>query len=146
MKDRIRAIMEDKKMTQQSFANFIELSTATLSSIFNGRTNPTLKMVEAIRNKVPNININWLLFGEGEMYVEKNNDGETSLPKEENQSEGLLNFDPTPNQSLGKILNPSSNFGAAIPVTSFQEKPQRKVTEIRVFFDDLTYETFFPEK
>ncbi len=146
MKDRIRAIMEDKKMTQQSFANFIELSTASLSSIFNGRTNPTLKMVEAIKNKVPNININWLLFGEGEMYVDQINDEVSSLSKDETKGEGLLNFDPTPNQSLGKIINPSSNFGASTPGGSFQEKPQRQVTEIRVFFDDLTYETFIPKK
>ncbi len=146
MKDRIRAIMEDKKMTQQSFANFIELSTASLSSIFNGRTNPTLKMVEAIKNKVPNININWLLFGEGEMYVEEKNDEVSSLSKDETKDEGLLNFDPTPNQSLGKIINPSSNFGASTLGGSFQEKPQRQVTEIRVFFDDLTYETFIPKK
>jgi len=26
------------------------------------------------------------------------------------------------------------------------EKPARKITEIRIFFDDNTYETFRPEK
>ena len=26
------------------------------------------------------------------------------------------------------------------------EKPQRKITEIRIYFDDLTFETFVPAK
>ena len=48
MKDRIRQIMESKHMTQQVFAQFIEMSPASLSSIFSGRTRPTLNIVEAI--------------------------------------------------------------------------------------------------
>ena len=44
MKDRIKHIMEEQHMSQQVFADFIGLSPATLSSIFNGRTRPTLNM------------------------------------------------------------------------------------------------------
>ena len=49
MKDRIRQIMESQHMTQQVFADFIGLAPATLSSIYNERTRPTLGVVEAIR-------------------------------------------------------------------------------------------------
>jgi len=28
----------------------------------------------------------------------------------------------------------------------YKERPPRKITEIRIFFDDNTYETFRPEK
>ena len=45
LKDRIRLIMEDQHMTQQVFADFLQLAPATLSSIFNGRTRPTLNIV-----------------------------------------------------------------------------------------------------
>lgn len=51
MKDRIKQIMESKHMTQQVFAQFIDMSPASLSSIFNGRTKPTLNIVEAIKRK-----------------------------------------------------------------------------------------------
>lgn len=53
MKDRIRQIMEDQKLNQQSFAQLIGKSTATLSNIFNDRTKPTLDIVDAIKKKVP---------------------------------------------------------------------------------------------
>ena len=65
MKDRIRRIMESQHMTQQVFAQFIKISPATLSGIFNGRTNPSLNIVEAIKNSLPSISTDWLLFGNG---------------------------------------------------------------------------------
>lgn len=141
-------------MTQQVFAQFIEMSPASLSSIFNGRTRPTLNIVEAIKKKIPNINTDWLMFGSGDMYVQS---GEPSS---------------APPQQSAEIQEPTLDFGAsdlptpkdAAPVTNFHDsvrntrpeiireeikyidKPQRKITEIRVYFDDLTYETFVPAK
>ena len=67
MKDRIRQIMESQHMTQQVFADYIGLAPATLSSIFNGRTRPTLNVVEALKRKIPNINFDWLMLGVGPM-------------------------------------------------------------------------------
>ena len=57
-------------MTQQTFAQSIGMSPASLSSIFNGRTKPTINIVEAIKNKIPKISTDWLMFGKGEMYVD----------------------------------------------------------------------------
>lgn len=41
MKERILQIMRRENMTQQEFAKAIEVSPASLSNIFNGKTNPT---------------------------------------------------------------------------------------------------------
>ena len=68
MKDRIKQLMESQHMTQQSFSDFIGISSASLSSIFNGRTKPTLNTVEAIRTKFTKINLDWLLYGSGPMF------------------------------------------------------------------------------
>ena len=78
IKDRIRIIMEDKHMTQQVFADFLQQSPATLSSIFNGRTRPTLNIIDSIKTKIPDISIEWLLYGTGDMYIshpEASNEG-----------------------------------------------------------------------
>ena len=58
-------------MTQQVFADYIGLAPATLSSIFNGRTRPTLNVVEALKRKIPNINFDWLMLGVGPMYIDQ---------------------------------------------------------------------------
>ena len=74
MKDRIRKVMEDRKMTQQEFADFIQQSPGTLSSIFNGRTRPTLNIVDALKRRIPDISIEWLMYGEGDMYLTHSTD------------------------------------------------------------------------
>ena len=65
MKDRIKQIMESQHMTQTTFASFIGMAPASLSSIFNERTRPTLNTVEAIKSKIPAISLDWLMFGKG---------------------------------------------------------------------------------
>lgn len=69
MTERIRKIMEDTQMTQQEFAVKLGISPASLSGILNGRSEPTRKHAEAIHRAFPRINVNWLMFGEGEMFT-----------------------------------------------------------------------------
>ena len=147
MKDRIKRIMEEQHMSQQVFADFIGLSPATLSSIFTGRTRPTLNVVEAIKNKLPSVNTDWLLMGTGNMYVTPTSE-ETS-PVHQPSSEQILDFDhpvselPVTSFSQGVHSTPLENVHNVVKI--FDKEP-RKVTEIRVYYDDQTYETFVPMK
>ena len=161
MKDRIRQIMESKHMTQQVFADFIGLAPATLSSIYNERTRPTLSVVEAIKKKIPNISTDWLMFGSGDMYISSPAPADSLLSAEERGGNGgqivqspMLDFDqpqsPTPQQgpqapySFNSVKSTPSNIERT--EVKIIDKPQRKVKEIRVFYDDQTWETFVPEK
>lgn len=141
-------------MTQQVFAQFIEMSPASLSSIFNGRTRPTLNIVEAIKKKIPNINTDWLMFGSGTMYVQTDETADMPQPMLTETQEPTLDFDvpdlPTPQPSA-----PTAHYHESVRNTrpeiireeiKYIDKPQRKITEIRIYFDDLTYETFVPAK
>ena len=167
MKDRIRQIMESQHMTQQVFADFIGLAPATLSSIYNERTRPTLSVVEAIKKKIPNISTDWLMFGSGEMYVASpaSSTSPTSAGSMFSANDGgtngaqivqnpMLDFDqpqsPTPQQGpqAPYYINSVKSTPSSIERTEVKiiDKPQRKVKEIRVFYDDQTWETFVPEK
>ncbi len=59
--------MDSMGLSQQEFAQKLGMSPASLSNIFNGRSNPTNNHVQAIHRAFPNINTNWLMFGEGTM-------------------------------------------------------------------------------
>ena len=155
--------METQHMNQQTFSKMTGISTASLSSIFNGRTNPTLMHVEAIRNKFPNINLNWLLYGEGGMFVPTANPTPTSLFDDADQvnnptpqtvpeapqktdilTERLLNFDEqTVHSAPQQIANTRK---VQQPTFAIQSTPLRRITEIRVFYDDQTWESFVPKK
>ena len=153
--------MESQHMTQQVFADFIGLAPATLSSIFNERTRPTLSVVEAIKKKIPNISTDWLMFGSGEMFVTSPAPADSLFSDEEKGQNGghsiqnpMFDFDqsqsPTPQQGIQapNSFNSVNNTRSVIERAEVKvvDKPQRRVTEIRVFYDDQTWECFVPVK
>lgn len=175
MKERIRSIMQSMRLSQQDFANRLGISAASLSSIFTGRTNPTNNHVMAVHRAFPEININWLMFGEGEMMAaatpgEEGKDGEGS----ETASATAGTADDAATTSVD-VRHPSL-FSAQAPHAAHAPFPaqttvgtprrdtpfhqrraaemnvsainidrkERKIKEIRVFFDDGTYESFVP--
>jgi len=161
MKDRIRQIMESQHMTQQVFAQFIEMSPASLSSIFNGRTKPTLNIIEAIKKKIPDISTDWLMFGSGPMYIDSDStfqnpsEGGTTVPKPVISNDLFSSPPLQPTVQATEIVTqpvPISNSVKSTHPSSLREemkiidKPQRHVTEIRVFYDDQTWESFVPAK
>ena len=145
-------------MTQQVFADFLQQSPATLSSIFNGRTRPTLQVIDAIKSKIPDISIEWLLYGTGDMYISHPQGTEESvLGGQMMGQEQTLNFDsPLPNvtnhqQNGSSIVGFQHGVKSTHPEIIREEvkivdKQPRKITEIRVYYDDQTYETFVPSK
>lgn len=160
MKDRIRQLMEAQHMTQQAFAKFVGISAATLSGIFQGRTKPTLNIVDSIKSKFPNISLDWLMFGKGMMFVDETSaDDSSSTPQESGMAgEQMLDFGDA-DGNAGAALQQSAPMGNAFatnvrqqpksPVHTdivYKEKERRRITEIRVFYDDQTWESFVPKK
>ena len=157
MKDRIRQIMDSQHMSQQVFADYLGVGAATLSSIFNGRTRPTLNIVEAVKKKIPNINTDWLMFGSGEMFLPDNS---TLFPSNEGAETPSLSQNPmlelepsaSPTPQNVPLTTPNSNSVKSTRLemprdeVKVVDKPQRRITEIRVFYDDQTWETFVPQK
>lgn len=165
MKERIRMLMTNAGLTQQDFALRLEISAASLSNIFNGKTNPTNTHVCAVHKAFPNVNINWLLFGEGEMFLDDVQAGGLSesglLETDANLlsmavAESQMTFAPTMN-AQSAVASPTqknvpqkqgySQFVSASDTSLIEkkcDKPLRKVKEIRVFYDDGTYESFIP--
>ncbi len=153
MKDRIKKIMESQHMAQQTFAQFIEKSPATLSSIFNGRTRPTLDIVEAIKNKLPNVSIDWLMFGRGPMYLDDSKPDQDHVQESPATPQNLaFEFSDSPSTPSGDSSVRSSRQSVDFTpknfdknVVKFIDKTYRKITEIRVFYDDQTWESFVPK-
>ncbi len=147
--------MITQHMNQQSFADVLGISPASLSSIFNDRTKPTLNHIDAIKKKFPAINLDWLLYGRGPMFLDNASDIDLASMNSKSVTESVLNFEESSstlsNNQVEKVRLDS-------PVQKeFYTKPennvvktidciQRKITEIRIFYDDQTWETFVPKK
>lgn len=146
MKDRIEEIMQKIGVTSSQFAKIIGMKQASLSHILTGRNNPSLDVVMKINQAFPDINLKWLLYGEGEMGTPNYNISDTSENEEISDSEN--EYPIFPKNILDEIstteqhssARDSSNIGQKTNV------PTRKVVEIRVFYNDGTYETFLQLK
>lgn len=78
MVDRINLLLKAKNKSSRQFAEEIGIQPSGMSHILSGRNNPSLDFVMKVVKRWPEININWLMFGKGEMYVSSN--GTQSVP------------------------------------------------------------------
>ncbi len=155
IKDRIRQLMEATEMNQKDFAIITGITASTLSSIFNGRTSATLNHVMALHKEFPNVSMEWLLFGEGSMYENGTTaDGEAKQPANGGDT---LPFAPSHDDTCPAPSDNGTNNAATLAAITGEalamhleqvknlNKPVRNISEIRVFYDDGTFEIFAPK-
>lgn len=150
MKERIAQIVQKEGVTAAQFADKIGISPSSLSHILSGRNNPSLEVVMKIHKACDYINLDWLLYGEGEMEtdVDLDNNGDLShLLFDENSLFASKGAD-APEYRKEMEVKPSVFPTKEIvrEEIKYIEKPARKITEIRIFFDNGTYEIFHPGK
>ena len=146
MKDRIISLMKQMGMSQKVFASEICISEGALSSIFSGRTKPTLNTVNNIHERFPEVNMGWLIDGKGSMFISSPSEPLATDGDEGTASAGLW-ATPHPTQTGpteqrgGTLQAPPQNL-FNMPDAKNLDKPLRRIAEIRVFYDDGTFETF----
>ena len=146
MKDRINQIKLREGLTDGQFAEKIGISPASLSHILNGRNKPSLEVVMKIKSACSYVDWDWLVLGKGEME---------SRPEEEkvefslNENSIFSSNSQEDSENRKEIASNAPFFTPKEIVREeikYIEKPARKITEIRIFFDNGTYETFHPDK
>lgn len=147
MKERIAQIIKEEQLTAVQFAKETGIQQASLSHILNGRNNPSLEIIKKIHHRFPYINLDWLLYGEGNMTEQpKRAHNAASLFDENaiNTTESIDNAEYAKDFEAKEVSNTSKE--AMKETIKYVERPPRKIIEIRIFFDDGTYETLMPQK
>lgn len=78
MIERIKLLMEKVNLSNSRFSDEIELQRSSLSHILSGRNKPSLDFIMKVKNRFPNIRTDWLIFGNGNMYVNTETTNEDS--------------------------------------------------------------------
>ena len=142
MKERIEKIMEYKQLTAAVFADSIGIQRSTLAHILNGRNNPSLDVVMKIHQCFTDINLQWLIDGIGSMVnTSSNNKDDYDLFS--NYSEQINN---KPQISKDIPLQDSAKLQEPKEIVRYIERPSRRITEIRIFYEDNSFEIFKQEK
>lgn len=148
IKDRVKQVMDRENLTAGAFADSIGVSPATITHILNGRNKyPSTEVLLRLHNRYPDVSMQWLLLGEGEGIDMPSITPESLFNESENGVNATTNAGIQENRKemgLRDIRKDAKE--TVVQEVIYKERPVRKITEIRIFFDDNTYETFTPTK
>ena len=147
MVNRIFAFIESQQLTPTEFADKIGVSRASISSIKTGRTQPTLSLVEKIKQHFSDVDVNWLIFGEGEApsKIESNTESDLLFDKLDN----VENDTPAPSvandyQAVYIASSPKTeeNELEQSNVTPSTTNLNRSIKKVILLYDDGSFEEF----
>lgn len=162
---RLKGFIESEGLTNSQFADRAGIPRPSLSQLLTGRNKKISDvLVGQIHKAFPDLSVVWLLFGEGDMLVSasKNEQQGDDLPNLFSDEENFLDSDTDiiKNSNLS-ALNTSrktapsrinSEIEEDLRIVELQrqidkmKRNPRKVSHITVYYDDSTFETFYPRR
>lgn len=155
---RLKLFLDKKALISSQFADACGIPRPTLSQILTGRNKKISDvLIGQIHHTYPELSIMWLLFGEGEMLQVDNDKRENELENEiipqentnddENGEEIEVNMPQNSSfQSANKAVNQAQRTHSPIVEIAANTAASRKISHITVYYDDSTFETFYPKK
>jgi len=144
MKDRIVQLINSEGLTSSKFADTIGVQRSSISHILSGRNKPSLDFVQKIRRSFPHVNIDWIIFGEGEMYTSQESSKlfENEMIQFEKE-EDTPNITPQPpklkKESPTKPVNQPESFSEMNVFV-----PGKQIEKVVVFYTDKTFREYNP--
>jgi len=113
--ERIGKIIKENNLSASSFAKMIGVQRSSISHILSGRNNPSLELLLKIHKAFDYIALEWLILGDN------------SMEKPSSKIENKHNSEPI------------------IEKNEFDEKKQSLLREIVYYYNDGSFERFFPK-
>ncbi len=68
--ERLKFLINRKKISNAEFANRLEIQKSTVSHLLSGRNKPGFDFLNKLIKVFPDINLRWLITGEGEPFTD----------------------------------------------------------------------------
>ena len=174
-RERIELLMKCYDLSPSQFADRTGSQRASVSHIISGRNKPSLEVMLKIYEAFPGVDMKWLMMGVGEVPTHQaatvakvGVEQETLFPEQDarvQQSENTLfapsagplsRVDEEPKPRRAAVQQPQrekssldvrpkrTQSSRLAQMTALQ--PEKKIKEIRIYYNDGTYETLVPEK
>lgn len=159
---RLKFFMDQNGFSSSFFADECGIPRPSFSQILSGRNKKINdNVIRMIHERFPDLSIIWLMFGEGEMMTTSEAERENSSksdgdspeiiedsPRSEKYSslKGLTSDENELNRLKNQIVNANSEIQDLQSQIENLRKNPRKVTQITIYYDDSTFETFYPNK
>lgn len=168
---RLKGFIDSEGLSHSQFADRCGIPRPSLSQLLSGRNKKISDvLVGQIHKAFPDLSILWLLFGEGPMLVADRTAGVENPLQQDSATPILDLFSDTDKNPDGqsasafnsnvRALNRASDESKSadyvrieadlkiaelqMQIDKMRQNP-RKVTHITVYYDDSTFETFYPQ-
>lgn len=153
---RLKRFMDHEGLTNSQFADWCKIPRPSLSQIMTGRNKKISDvMVGQIHSAFPRLSVLWLMFGEGPMLNDTDAGADEDSVSEifqdnhrdesEYGKENGLNAPENSERSRVNTQNFANSARSFEPVQIAKSgRETRKISHITVYYDDSTFETFFP--
>lgn len=157
MRERLEELMELLKLTPTQFANAIGVQRTTLQHIISGRNEPSLKIIMAIHNSFPDVELEWLLNGKGQAIPGLKQQDQITTGQDYPLLPGMDAYFPDDGRKTSVYQNvreeesPSrqrkkrNNKDFTPSSDARSECKEKVIKEIVVFFEDGTFQKFLSE-
>ena len=137
MKERLLKFLNAIHLSSSRFAEEIGIQPSGVSHILSGRNNPGYDFIVKILKKYPDLNPDWLILGEGEMFRNKSEapDLFDNTDQIENISENVTNV---------KSENPVSYKKSVGVIASDLKKSGKQIDKIILLQSDGSFKEYFP--
>jgi transcriptional regulator with XRE-family HTH domain len=145
MKERLLEFLRAENKTSAQLAEEIGVQPSGISHIISGRNNPSLDFVLKMLEKYPYLSTEWLLFGKGIMY--KDSRMQTLFDESQNLStDNYLSPDSSDASSPDKKMNNIELIPAGEIKSGHKQVPGTSLSRIVWFYEDSSFEEYFPRK
>jgi plasmid maintenance system antidote protein VapI len=76
---RIENVMAHYDLSPATFADTIGVQRSSISHLLKGRNKPSLDFILKVKTAFPEININWLIFGQGNLVDDEHQEKEKTM-------------------------------------------------------------------
>jgi transcriptional regulator with XRE-family HTH domain len=94
LKDRLKVVFDTQNISQKKFSDILGIGQSTLNNYLTGVSEPNFKNIKLLATAFPNLNINWLLTGEGGMYIDISIESLESIEILNRRMEGIEDSPP----------------------------------------------------
>ena len=155
--EQLLSIMDYVRLSGTFFANEINVPAATISNIKNGKAKASIDVIEKIHNRFPEISIEWMVLGKGEMLNKTTESGKknsNNTHKQTNELPSLFDFDKldsiqTDTGNSNEKPQNDINYTAKNIETKqnvYENKEDRRtskiIEKIIVYYTDKTFDEF----
>lgn len=164
--NRIKELIDDQGLSNTDFAKQTNINPAIISHILSGRNKPSLQVVNQIKDSFTNVNIEYLITGDGSLYKDftnvKTKDQEVSAPSfgqvsafpmegvrvvsEPGTKPSKAEYKEEINQDSPREKAPSSIHieKKDEPIKSPEPIEQKEVEQIVIFYKDGSFKAYRP--